>query len=188
MRNILIAAVAGLLCVTFALSQPSVANAAQSPVIINAEPLTVNQVMALEQMYGPVPAGDYWYDAVSGLYGVRGGPALGQIAPDLLLGGVLQADASSGDTGIFINGREIHMVERAYLEQMFGPVPEGRYWLNSLGIGGHEGGPAQFSLNLSASSGATEAGYNLRTAGGNIGSDGNCFYYNHPNGSTVSNC
>ena len=68
--------------------------------------------MALERTYGvPVAAGRYWYDAFSGVWGMEGGPAQGQIHPGLQLGGPLRADASGGDTGVFVNGRQLHRLE-----------------------------------------------------------------------------
>lgn len=62
------------------------------------------------------------------------------------LGGPLPPDASRSHTGVFINGRQIHILELQALSQMFGWVRPGRYWLNAHGIGGYEGGPAQFNL------------------------------------------
>jgi hypothetical protein len=52
----------------------------------------------------PVPDGDYWYDRISGVWAVRGGSTMGQMPPDLNMGGILQADAPGGGSGIFFNG------------------------------------------------------------------------------------
>jgi hypothetical protein len=139
----------------------------------------------------PIPAGEYWYDRTSGLWGKRGGPTLGQILPDLDLGGPLRADASGGDTGVFINGRQIHPVELGYLRQLYGTVNRGRYWLDTGGTGGYEGGPPQFHLGTAAAAkggGGGYAGYNRRTPFGSIGGDSNCSYYLHPGGSSVLTC
>jgi hypothetical protein len=75
-----------------------------------------------------------------------------------------------------------------YLLSIFGRVIPGRYWLNAQGFGGFEGGPPLFNLKSRASGNASGQGYLRRTPGGAIGSDGDCFYYNHPNGSSVMNC
>ncbi|MHC4791855.1 MAG: hypothetical protein ACYS8Y_10555 [Planctomycetota bacterium] len=88
-----------------------------------------------------IPSGDYWYDNISGLWGKRGSPSLGQILPGLRLGGSLSADASNGDTGVFINSREIYRQELAYLQRLFGTVNRGRYWLNGWGVGGKKAAP-----------------------------------------------
>lgn len=135
----------------------------------------------------PVPDGDYWYDQVSGLWGVRGGPTMGQIPPGLDLGGRLQADASGRGSGIFINGRELHSVEVLYLQQIFGYTIPGRYWMNAQGIGGMEGGPPAFNLAAAAQaqSGSGGSSYTRRGLFGSTGSDGRCSYFMHPNGSSV---
>jgi hypothetical protein len=118
--------------------------AQSSGILINGVELTQEQVIHHQIM---VPSGRYWYDPVSGLWGQEGGPFAGQILPDLDLGGPMRADASGGNTGVFINGRELHLMEVQYLALLFGePVPLGRYWMGWDGIGGPEGGPATFSL------------------------------------------
>ncbi len=134
---------------------------------------------------GPVPDGSYWYDAVSGLWGQEGGPTLGQMPPGLALGGELQENASGGGTGVFINGRELHLLEVAYLQQMFGYTVPGRYWMNAQGIGGLEGGPPIFNLVAAAQARSGGNGYVRRGLFGSTGSDGSCSYYMHPNGSSV---
>jgi hypothetical protein len=122
---------------------PATALADQPGIVVNGQPLSTQEVLH----YGvDVPPGRYWYDQVSGFWGVEGGPSVGQISPGLPLGGALRADASSGDTGVFINGREIHMQELLELQTIFGEVPLGRYWLGADGVGGVEGGPPSFDL------------------------------------------
>src|SRR5260221_5582259 len=54
-----------------------------------------------------LPNGSYWYDYVSGEWGVAGRGRSCKIRPGLELGGPLMPDASKGKTGIFVNGREI---------------------------------------------------------------------------------
>ena len=122
---------------------PATALADQPEILVNGQPLSLQEVLDYRV---DLPPGRYWYDQVSGLWGIEGGPSVGQITPDLPLGGALHADASSGDTGVFINGREIHMQEFLELQQIFGEVPPGHYWLGADGVGGVEGEPASFSL------------------------------------------
>ena len=122
---------------------PASALAQQPGIVVNGQPLSMQEVL----YYGiDVPPGRYWYDQISGFWGVEGGPYVGQILPGLPLGGALRANASSGNTGVFINGREIHMRELLELQGIFGEVPLGRYWLGADGIGGVEGGPPSFSV------------------------------------------
>jgi hypothetical protein len=158
------------------LAEPAVAQA-PAGVLVNGVQVTQDD-FARElgrlgiQLGIEVPDGDYWYDRVSGLWGLRGGPAQGQMPPELNIGGALAADASTGGTGIFINGRELHLSEAAFLQQLFGYVIPGRYWLNAMGIGGFEGGPAAF--NLAAAARQAGGGYTRRGPFGSMGSDGQC--------------
>lgn len=171
---------------------------AQDEVVVNGRAVTAEQVQAVQTRLGipaeaqaQIPPGRYWYDPTSGLWGMEGGPALGQILPELGLGGPLQPDASGGGTNVFVNGREIHVQELLYLQSLFGYVNPGRYWLNYYGVGGYEGGPAIFDLRAAASAaggGGLYGGQTRRTPFGGLGSDGNCSYYLHPNGSSVMNC
>lgn len=172
--------------------------AAQGGVSVNGAMLDGATRAALAQAYGAVPDGRYWYDPLSGLWGVEKGPSVGRLMPGLALGGALRPDASvSGDgmtTGVFINGREIHPDEHALLAALFGYVNPGRYWLGPDLTGGYEGGPALFDLKASAAAvngtNAGGPGYNRSTLFGDLMSDGQCSGYLHPNGSTVmtGNC
>jgi hypothetical protein len=164
-------------------------------VIINGITIPKDKITSLEHTYGvPIQPGRYWYDKISGLWGVEGGPLMGQILPDLDLGGPLKVKASNGNTGVFINGRELPMQEVMFLQQL-GPVLPGRYWLNARGIGGFEGGPPQFDLGAAIAAqnkkkgGGMYDGWNRTTPGGHLGGDDNCSYFFDPNsGSSVMNC
>lgn len=137
--------------------------------------------------------GRYWYDPVSGLWGLEGLPASGQIAPHLDLGGPLKADASQGKTGVFINGRELPAQEVSLLRHL-GEVDPGRYWMNAEGIGGFENGPAVFNIKAGIEAQIKQAGqggqgWNRATPGGHLGGDNDCSYYFDPaSGSSVMNC
>lgn len=154
-------------------------------IYVNGQPLSRQAIGALESAYGTrLVSGRYWYDPVSGLWGYEGGPHQGQIAPNLPLGGRLRSDASSGNTGVFVNGRELHYSEVQQLRRLFGYVNPGRYWLNANGIGGYEGGPAQFNLNAAGGRGRGHYGANQ---GGYVGSDGQCSYVYIPDSGYVMN-
>lgn len=117
--------------------------AGQRAVYINRMKLTPAQLQALETTYQTrIENGRYWYDAVCGAWGVEGGPTAGFILAGLDLPKPLPPDISGGGTGIFINGREIHVLDQKGLQQLFGVAYRGRYWLDAQGNLGLEGGPA----------------------------------------------
>ena len=172
-----------------ALPLNGIADGSSQNVYVNGVKLDRGTIRSLETYYGvQMRSGRYWYDKVSGLWGFEGGPSMGQIMPALDVGGALKPHASKGNTGVFLNGRELHPLEVQYLMSIFGRVIPGRYWLNAQGVGGFEGGPPMFNLNTSAYGSGSGQSYLRHTPGGAIGGDGNCFYYNHPNGSSVMNC
>ncbi|HEU5284436.1 MAG TPA: hypothetical protein VFU53_11525, partial [Burkholderiales bacterium] len=106
----------GLALVSVLLLAPAPGFAAD--VIINNVPLDASTVKALEDLYGvPIKPGRYWYDIVSGVWGNEGGPAAGQVHAGLRIGGPMQRDASSGDTGVIVNGRELHTLDVRALER-----------------------------------------------------------------------
>lgn len=179
------------------IASPPLHGQADGDVVINGRAVSAGDLAAVKRLHGvpasaPVPPGRYWYDDVSGLWGPEGGPTAGQLLPGLGLGGPLRSDASHGDTGIFINGRQIHGLEAAYLRGLFGFVIPGRYWMDWQGIGGVEGGPPFFDLRAAARtagvSGGGYEGYTRRTPFGGIGGDGNCSYYLGSGGASVLTC
>lgn len=161
---------------------------AHTGVIVNGASLDARHAAALAAAYRTrlVP-GRYWYDRVSGLWGLEGGASVGLIAPGLPFG-IPDPRASvghrAGITGVFINGREIHPDELQVLRSLYGQVPRARYWLNAQGIAGYEGGPPQFNV-MAAARQARGNTHVRRGLFGSTGSDGSCSYYMHPNGSSV---
>jgi hypothetical protein len=169
---------------TFAALTLSTAAALGRDIAVNGVGLDDRSIAAIESAYRTrLAAGRYWYDRASGLWGLEMGPAQGQIAPGLALGGPLSPRASvgrhAGVTRVFVNGRELHPHELAHLQRLYGAVRPARYWLDARGIGGYEGGPPQFDLRARAMQ-QRSAGYIRRTPGGAMGSDGQCSYYNDP--------
>jgi hypothetical protein len=137
----------------------------------------------LERAVGTLADGDYWYDPRSGASGRWGGPALAFLPAGLPLGGPLPAEASGGGrgnlTGVFVNGRELHPVDVAGLQEIVGVVVPGRWWVDATGAYGLEGGPP--AGNLVAMARARQGGsrawsrhYEGVTPGGNmnLASDG----------------
>lgn len=115
-------------------------------VYINRTCISDGKVSTLERIYQVrIPDGSYWYDRISGAWGLEGGPTAGLILPNLNLGGRLRADASKGNTGVFVNGRELHYWDVLAFSRI-APVYRGRYWVDAQGNGGFEGGPPLFNL------------------------------------------
>lgn len=113
-----------------------------SAVIINGITLGTPELKQLTDLYKVVPKpGKYWYDATSGLYGVEGYPAFGFMLPGHKFG-TLKANASAGNTGVYVNGRQLPQSEWAVWSQLLGtPIAPGRYWLDGSGNAGDEGNP-----------------------------------------------
>jgi hypothetical protein len=149
---------------------PSPAPAAPArEVVINRQRLSTERLHALESLYRThVPDGRYWYDARCGAWGVEGGPTAGFLPPNLDLPGPMPPDVSGGGTGVFINGREVHVQDQMALVRLFGMAPPGRYWLDALGNLGVEGGPALVNL-MQATQQAGGGGGLVSGMGGTVG-------------------
>jgi len=111
-------------------------------VFINGQELTRDQVMAIAATYRYAPLrGHYWYDSQSGAWGFAGHETVGFLLPGHDFG-PLAADASEGNTGVFINGRQLNMIEAVRIQQTFGAVYQGHWWLDGrTGNFGVEGNP-----------------------------------------------
>lgn len=136
---------------------PPPVNKPERQVFVNGVLLRDDQVNFLEQKYrSPVPNGNYWYDRMCGAWGVMGGPVLCTLEPNHDIGGPLQPGASLGNTGVFINGRELHYLDMALLQRVVPMIIPGRWWLDVYGNFGSEGGPMLGNLwTLAQSQGAS---------------------------------
>jgi len=125
---------------------PTASTSSTRDVIVNGVRLSDQDLARLEQAYRVrIVDAEYWYDKMSGAWGIKGGPTRGFIYSGLSLGGPLAADASGRGTGVFVNGRELHPVDVKGLQRCV-QVNPGRYWVGPDGTGGYENGPALFNL------------------------------------------
>jgi len=166
--------------------------AQQRQIVVNHVRLTDQTVGAFERQWNiRLQDGTYWYDRFSGAWGLEGGPTVGWIMPGLELGGPLPADASRGNTGVFINGRELHVQDVMALMQ-FVQVQRGRWWVDGRGYFGAEGGPVLGNLWTLAQQRGLRAGkaWSAYSRDGNtfVGGDENgCSYFNsHDFGTSTS--
>ncbi len=132
-----------------------------------------------------IPRGDFWYDKMSGAWGVDGGPTVGFTTAGMDLGGPLKEDASRGDTGVFINGRHLPWPDVQGLQSMNVPVEHGRWIVDAQGNFAAEGETTARG-NLFQFSRGKGGAYQRSTAGGYIGGDGQTSYFFDPkSGSSV---
>jgi hypothetical protein len=110
-------------------------------VIVNGQRVSAEQVENAARHRVRIADGDFWYDRTSGAWGFRGDRTIGLIQAGLDLGGPLAENASNGNTGYFINGRQLPMPELLLLFSAVGMFMPGRYWLDAAGNYGFEGGP-----------------------------------------------
>ena len=165
-------------------------------VIINGAALSRRGYDEFVQRYRVAPAaGSYWYDAQSGLWGLAGQASAGFLLPGHDFG-ALAADASQGNTRIFLNGRELPQAEVLVFGSLIGPILPGRYWLDGQGNYGYEGmALAVGNLYVMAVAGAVSSGggggggdnfWSSRFARGNSNADNSAGYVSIPGVGTVT--
>lgn len=161
-----------------------------SSVFINGTRLSEPQLLAIEESHKVrVPDGRYWYDPVCGAWGLEGGPQCGIAVAGLALGGPLRADASNGNTGVFVNGRELHAIDVARLASLAGAVIPGRWWIDSQGNFGPEGWPMIGNVFALARSRMTTPSHSSSASSGQYGalvSDGSFIGFQGSIGSGVN--
>jgi len=152
-------------------------------VIINDKALSNNEIQQLAASFGGhVIPGRYWYDRKTGGWGKPCGPGLGIVQAGLALGGELKADASCGDTSVFINDRELHAQDLMLLQSLSGYIAPGRYWMDAQLNAGVEGGAALVNYRAPASKSrqGNDNFWSSRYGAGNSNSDNSQGYVNVP--------
>jgi hypothetical protein len=157
----------------------STGQAQQRQVTVNRVRISEQELRGFEQQYHTqVQPGNYWYDRMTGAWGLDGGPTAGWIVAGLNLGGPLRSDASNGNTGVFINGRQLPWPDVQALMQVV-QVQRGRWWVDAQGNFGAEGGPVLGNLIAMAQQRGGKSWSNYSKDGHTfIGGDGNCTYFN----------
>eukprot|EP00268_Persea_americana_P051834 TRINITY_DN575_c1_g1_i3.p1 TRINITY_DN575_c1_g1~~TRINITY_DN575_c1_g1_i3.p1 ORF type:complete len:1076 (-),score=213.75 TRINITY_DN575_c1_g1_i3:541-3768(-) len=78
-------------------------------VSVNGRAIPDQLLWKAEERAGPISSGNYWYDSQAGFWGVMGQPCLGIIPPFIEeFNYPMAKDCAGGNTGILVNGRELH--------------------------------------------------------------------------------
>ncbi|KAK1378156.1 protein ENHANCED DISEASE RESISTANCE 4 [Heracleum sosnowskyi] len=81
----------------------------RSDVYVNGQDIPLLAVKKAEKLAGPIQPGEYWYDFQAGFWGVMGHPCLGIIAPYInAFNYPMPKGCAAGNTGVFVNGRELY--------------------------------------------------------------------------------
>ncbi|MQL82997.1 hypothetical protein Taro_015473 [Colocasia esculenta] len=81
----------------------------KTKVSINGHHIPDRLVKKAEKLAGPIYPGEYWYDYGAGFWGVMGQPCLGIIPPFIEeFNYPMPKNCAGGNTGIVVNGRELH--------------------------------------------------------------------------------
>ncbi|GMN42956.1 hypothetical protein TIFTF001_012158 [Ficus carica] len=102
----------------------------KSNVSINGHPITDRVVKKAQKLAGSVHPGDYWYDYRAGFWGIMGGPCLGIVPPYIEeFNYPMPENCAGGNTGIFVNGRELHQKDLDLLASRGLPTSRDRSYI-----------------------------------------------------------
>ncbi|RLN31140.1 uncharacterized protein C2845_PM05G27690 [Panicum miliaceum] len=84
-------------------------SADSAKVTINGHPISDRALRKAEKKAGPIVPGSYWYDYRAGFWGVFGQECRGIIPPFIKeFNYPMPKNCAGGNTGVFVNGRELH--------------------------------------------------------------------------------
>ncbi|PNY12622.1 hypothetical protein L195_g009256 [Trifolium pratense] len=99
-------------------------------VTVNGQPLSDRVVKKAEKLAGPIQPGNYWYDSRAGFWGVIGGPCRGIIPPFIdEFNYPIPDKCAGGNTGVFVNGRELHQKDLDLLSRRGLPTDNDRSYI-----------------------------------------------------------
>lgn len=149
---------------------------AQHKVYVNDKKVSYETIKYINDNYGiAIGNGAYWYDPRCGAWGYKNGQTQGFIPSNLKIGGTLKANASRGNTGVFVNGRQLPLADVRALQRIINVVP-GRFWLDDKGNGGYEGRYSTFNLKYLERQKGGSSFYRNSYTGIGSGSSGGTFY------------
>lgn len=99
-------------------------------VTVNGNPIQDRLVKKAEKQAGKIQPGQYWYDSRAGFWGVMDGPCLGIIPPFIEeFNYPMPEDCAGGNTGVFVNGRELHQKDLKLLGNRGLPTDRDRSYI-----------------------------------------------------------
>ncbi|RDY00886.1 Protein ENHANCED DISEASE RESISTANCE 4, partial [Mucuna pruriens] len=102
----------------------------KSNVTVNGQPLPDRVIKKAEKLAGPIQPGNYWYDFRAGFWGVMDGPCLGIILPFIEeFQHPMPEKCAGGNTGVFVNGRELHQKDLDLLSRRGLPRDSNRSYI-----------------------------------------------------------
>ncbi|CAN1793786.1 Protein ENHANCED DISEASE RESISTANCE 4 [Linum perenne] len=99
-------------------------------VYVNGHPVPDRVVRKAEKVAGQIHPGQYWYDYRAGFWGVMGGPGVGILPPFIEeLNYPIPDNCAGGNTGVFVNGRELHQQDLDLLSTRGLPTERDRSYI-----------------------------------------------------------
>ncbi|CAN0825176.1 Protein ENHANCED DISEASE RESISTANCE 4 [Linum grandiflorum] len=102
----------------------------KNSVFVNGHPVPDRVVRKAEKVAGQIHPGQYWYDYRAGFWGVMGGPGVGILPPFIEeLNYPIPENCAGGNTGVYVNGRELHQQDLDLLSTRGLPTERDRSYI-----------------------------------------------------------